>query len=236
MNEDGKQSDQSVGSVQLIDRTSVPVNQLSGFQKHHRAPVSKTDFDQRFIVDLSATEMDDDLQSTFSALRKAYGLKRKEIQVDGPSDGGGTILTPFFRYLIQIEQNTERPNHVTWTRSIVEISEPARVFAGPFEQVFGNRFSELEVGTHDELDLEAIVDHIEDAELDLVELDYDKDLTWCEINMLDLLATIRLENRTIQVTKRVESSPQELLETFLDVQQRFMSSLNMSGSSFLSAG
>lgn len=224
-----------VGSVYLIEEQRVAFKNLAGFQKHHRVPSSASDSDRRFLFTLAESEIDEDLQEVFSALRKAYGLKRKEIAVDGPDEGGGSIATPYFHYVVQVDLDFESPSQCVWRRSIAEINEPARIFAGPFDQVFGNRFSQLEVKMKRPLDLEAIVDHIEDAEIDEVKLDYDKDLTWCEIQMIDLMASVILHDEVIRVASVNESSPQQLLGMFLEVQTRFMESLDLANVPFLSA-
>ncbi len=93
----------------------------------------------------------------------------------------GVITTPFFNYEFHASQAEDDPGTVVWQRLITSIIEPARVFAGPFEEVFGQRFNEMEIAIQDALDLESIVDHIEDCEPANLTIDYDKDLTWCEI-------------------------------------------------------
>lgn len=220
-------------AVRLIDERRELIKQLDGFEKHHRVPTSCTENDQRFLAKLTHRQLDSDLQTIFAAMRKSFGLKRKEISVDGPVEGCGVISTEFFNYEIQVIQDEDDPSRVVWRRSITEIGEPARVFAGPFAQVFGNRFSVLEISTDQPLELEAIVDHIEDAEAENVGVDYDKNLTWCEIQMTDLAMTVIVREHAIRVISRREVSPQELLESFMEIQRRFISNLNLAGIPFL---
>jgi hypothetical protein len=182
---------------------------------------------------MTEPNVDADLQAVFSALRKSYGLKRKEISVDGPSDGSGVVTTPFFSYEIHVSQNQDDPSKVVWKRQITEISEPARVFAGPFEEVFGHRFSVLEIMIAQPLDLDAIVDHIEDAEIESVKIDYDKDLTWCAVQFTDSATSVMIRTDSIRVMSRREVSPQELLESFLQIQQELLSMLSLAGIPFL---
>lgn len=223
----------TVAAARLVAERTTPIKQLGGYQKHHRIPTTVSDGDQRFICDLANSEMDDDLQEVFAAMRKNYGLKRKEISVDGPTEGRGVITTPFFNYEIQIQQDADEPSKVTWTRSITEINEPARIFAGPFDEVFGHQFSVLELETEEQLDLETIVDHIEDLEVDTVKVDYDKDLTWCEIQILNSITTVLLQDELIRVISRQEVAPQTLIESFLEIQNQFIDTLNLSGVPFL---
>ena len=222
-------------SVRLVCEQTTPIKQLEGFQKHHRVPTAASAGDQRFVCELAESQIDADMQDVFSALRKSYGLKRKEISVDGPTDGGGIVTTPFFCYQIQVQQDQESPSKINWVRSITEISEPARVFAGPFDEVFGRQFSVIEILTRQPLDLESIVDHIEDLESDDIDVDYDKDLTWCELNVLSSTTNVRLSDSCIRVVSRAEVTPRELLDSFLEIQQRFIATLSVDDVPFLAA-
>ncbi len=224
---------EKVDTVRLIDERREAFKQLDGFQKHHRVPTSGSDSDHRFLAEITARELDADLQTIFAALRKSYGLKRKEISVDGPADGGGVIATDFFNYEIHVALDDDDPSRIVWCRSITEISEPARVFAGPFEQVFGKRFSVLEISTEQSLDLESIVDHIEDQELETVGVDYDKDLEWCEIQLVDSATSVMIRQDSIRVISRREVSPAELIESFLEIQRQFITSFKLAGIPFL---
>lgn len=223
----------SVDAVKLVDEHSDLIKSLRGFQKHHRLPTSNSPRDLRYLYELAEPELDQDLQTVFAALRKSYGLKRKEISVDGPFEGGGVISTPFFKYEIQVSFEPTNLSRIVWRRSIGDITEPSRVFSGPFESVFGQRFTVLEITTHAALDLESIVDHIEDAESDSVSVDYDKDLTWCEIQIVDSIISVIIEPDSIRVTSRREIPPVDLLESFIEIQQQFISSLDFDGFSFV---
>lgn len=223
-----------IDAVRLVDEKSEPIKQVPGFAKHHRVPSSNRGSDQRFLFELVHPSIDADLQQVFKALRKSYGLKRKELNVDGPHDGCGMITTPFFNYEFQATLNATDPSNVVWRRMITGIYEPARIFAGPFEDVFGKRFSILEIGT-ETLDLESIVDHIEDTEQDLVEVDYDKDLTWCEVQVANLKTSVLIQTNSIRAVSHKEVSPLELLKSFLQIQHEFMASLDFSGIPFLAS-
>jgi hypothetical protein len=215
--------------LKFLEQRSELIKQLPGFQKHFRVPTSANASDQKFIATLTEPLLDDDLQETFSTLRKSFGLKRKEISVDGPFEGSGMVETPFFKYEIRAEIDEETPSRVTFTRSVSNITEFARVIAGPFDEVFGQRFSTLIVDVDTELDLEAIVDAIEDEEPEGVSVDYDKDLTWCEIQLLESTATIIVEPNAISVQSVRETTPKQLLERFTEIQRQFIDKLDWSG-------
>ena len=168
------------------------------------------------------------MQEVFSALRKAFGLKRKEISVDGPFEGGGIVATPFFDYEVRVSIDAETPSRVIFARSITNIRDFSKLLDDPFDNVFGKRFSTLIVEFENELDLETVVDTIEDEDPEGISVDYDKDLTWCEIQVLGSTATIVAEAHAIRVESVRETTPKQLLDLFTDIQQQFMAKLDLS--------
>ncbi len=232
---DVETTDQSfgqIGDVRLINEYSERFKELRGFEKRHRVPQTVSAGDMQFVATLAEPQLHADLDKVFADLRSAFALKRRGISVSGPADGGGTIETPFFNYEIAVSQLESDPSRVVWRRSITDIRHPENVFDERFENVFGTQFSILEVATAEPLDLETIVDHVEDAELDSVKIDYDKELTWCEIQVAGSVAAVRIHSNSIRVSSRKDVSPRELLEAFVDVQQQFFESLRCGDSPF----
>ena len=219
------------GSAKLsfVEQRTEPIKQLPGFQKGYRVPTSANPSDQKFIEKITTPTLDEDLQETFSALRKTFGLKRKEISVDGPCEGSGFVSTPFFDYEVNVSIDPETPSRVNFGRSISNIVELGKVLDERFDDVFGKRFSTLIVEVEKELDLELIVDTIEDEDPEGVSVDYDKDLTWCEIQVLGSTATIVVESHSIRVESVRETTPKQLLDLFTDIQQQFIAKLDLSG-------
>lgn len=229
---DVNQSDQ-ISDVRLLHEKIEPITSLNGFEKHFRVPQAANSTDLQFLARVSEADVDAELQKTFSKLRSAYGFKRKEMLVDGPVDGGGTIATPFFNYEVNVTFLEDDPSRIAWKTSVADIRLPEQIFTEGFHKSFGNRFSILEVSTTAALDLESIVDHVEAIELDSVSVNYDKDVTWCEIRIADTDASVRICENSIRVASRNEISPQELLESFLDIQRQFLATLNCAGNPFL---
>ncbi len=229
---DGESSNQ-IAATRLLNEHTQALKQLKGFQKHYRIPQTASRGDSQFLAEFTESELDADLQEKFSALRSAFNLKRKQISVSGPSEGGGMIETPYFNYEITIAFLENDPSKVVWRRSISGIREPNQISSPEFVQVFGKQFSILEISITNGLDLEAIVDHIEDAESDTVTVDYDKDVTWCEIQVTESDASVRLDSDSVRVVSRAEVTPHELLAAFVTVQQQFINTLNCSSSPFL---
>ncbi len=222
-----------ISSVRLLREQVIPIQSLNGFHKHHRIPSAWTVNDVRFLASITEAEVDNDLQQTFAKLRSTFGFKRKQISVSGPRDGSGMITTPYFNYEIVVTLDRDDASKSLWQRSISDVVDPGQTFNAAFQKSFGNMFSILEISTIELLDLEDIVDHVEEAESDNVQVDYDKDLTWCEIQVADSIASVKIRDNSIRVVSRQEVSPRQLLEAFLDVQAKFLADLLCEGNPFL---
>jgi hypothetical protein len=213
--------------VQLVSETITPIKELKGFTKGGRVPTSTSPGDVRYVTQLAKGDIDADLDKRFSALRSGFGLKRKELQVAEPEEGVGVITTPSFNYEISLTLDDERPGKVTWRRCVGGITDPSVLSSDAFGEVFGAEFSTLEVTVPGGLDVEAIVDCVEDADPSTVKIDYDKDVTWCEIELADSPTRVNVTAEAIQVSSRSETSPAELIEAYVEVQARFLQSLGL---------
>lgn len=231
-NMDGK-NNSGISEVRLLHETIQSFKNLNGFQKHHRVPQNDSVSDRQFLAELTAADLDADLQKTFSNLRSGFGFKRKELTVTGPVDGSGVIETPFFTYEINVLLCEDDVSQVAWRSAISQIRVPDHIFSDSFQKTFGNRFSIMEVSTSEPLNIEAIIDHVEEAELDSVSVNYDKDATWCEIRVAEAQASVNVRDTSIRINSLVDGSPRQLLETFLDFQQQFLASLDCGGNPFM---
>jgi len=222
---DGKPTSHTSDARLLNERTE-PIKQLSGFQKHFRIPQTVSHSDQQFLGKLATPELDEDLQTTFASLRSAFGFKRKQISVSGPDEGGGMIQTPHFNYEITVSYLEDDPSKIIWRKIISDIRDPEQLYSPEFVKVFGTQFSILEMVLNDDLDIESIVDLVEDAESDTVSVDYDMEVTWCEIQVAGSIASVKIGPETIRVVSRQEVSPNELRDAYQDVKNQFISGLS----------
>jgi len=226
-----------VDKVELVHEEFGEIKRLEGFRKQNKAPDAVSDFHQKMLCEASFSMLDNDLEETFGALRSAFKFKRKEISVSGPEDGAGSISTTFFNYEIAISQQADRPSHYCCRRAINEITDPGHTFCEAFDSVFGDRFSVLEIGAKRSLDIEAIVDRVEEVEPESIQIDYDKDVTWCKIQV-ETAATpameIEIHENVVKIVSDSKVKPAELLEGFLVIQQEFITKLEL-GSGWFTA-
>ena len=81
--------------VRLISESVIPIKELKGFSKGGRVPNSAGPGDVRYVVQLAKADFDADLEEKFGALRSAFGLKRKQLQVAEPDEGLARDGTPY---------------------------------------------------------------------------------------------------------------------------------------------
>ena len=213
--------------VRLISESSMSIKDLKGFSKGGRVPASASPGDVRYLVQLAKADIDADLEEKFGSLRSAFALKRKQMQVSEPDEGVGVITTPGFVYEVTVGLDERQPGKVVWRRCVVGLTDPQLFASDAFAEVFGGEFSILEVVVPGGLDVESIVDCVEEADPDTVKIDYDKDVTWCEIVLADSVAKARVTSETIRVFSRGEIAPAELIEAYAEVQARFLQSLGL---------
>ena len=222
-----------LSEVRLLDEVTRPIEQLNGFQKFHRIPDSSSVSNLQFLHQIAAEDLETDLQTTFAKLKTAYGFKRREISVSGPLDGGGMIETPFFDYEVNVLFSDHDISQMVSRAAICNIREPSQVLSAAFQQAFGNRFSILQVSTSSPLNIGAIIDHVEDSNIESASVDYDKDASWCEIRVPTVEACVTIRTNSIRINCLVESSPQRLLEAYQEIQKQFLASLDCGSNPFM---
>lgn len=212
--------------IRLLSENRLSLKSLAGFKKHHRMPDKGSTVSDSFLADIAQLDLDADLDKTFQALRKKFGLKRKDMATSGPIDGVGAITTPSFTYEVSVETMEDEPQKILWRRAISAITAADAVTSEPFEVVFGTDFNMLEIVLNKAIDVEAVIDRVEDADCDNVEVDYEKDVTWCRIRFTDRKTIVRVEENSIRVRSEIETTPNDLIESFFSAHQQFLMDAN----------
>ena len=183
------------------------VKSLSGWKKTDRAPDPASGRAQEYIAGISAGELKQDLDSVYNTLKQAFGFKRRDLSVAEPADGTGTITTPFFSYSISIALNPADPAEAIWTKTVDNIQEPKQVVSAPFAQVFDGVFRMLRFSLTNPVDLNDCIDTLEDAEIDNLDVSYDRDATYCELRFAGATGAIRITADSLSI---VEKHPAEI--------------------------
>ena len=216
----------TVNQISLFHELTGDIKRLDGFKKSHRVPDTFSDRNNQFVGEIAEELLNEDLDNTHASLRSVFGFKRKEISVSGPEAGFGAINTPLFNYEIAIEQQESAPQSYRLTRRVSEIREPQRALGSEFETVFPDRFRTLEVTAESEFDLESIIDRVEDAESESVSIDYDKNVTWCKIDIGPALVRIT-ENRIRIIDQNSGKNLRGLFDAFQAVHKQFIAMLEL---------
>jgi len=118
--------------------------------------------------------------------------------------------------------------NVVIRRSVRNITSADVITGEEFFEAFGTHFNQLEVACDKPLDLESIIDQIEDADASDVDLDYDKDITYCTIGLNSMSTSIAVQPNLIHVKGPLDVTPADLVHSFFEMQDCFMESLNLS--------
>lgn len=205
--------------VSLARREYSEVQQLAGFKKKtHHVPDGVDSKSQTFVRKLAAEQIRGDLDHMFRELRSAFRFKRTEIECSEWEDGSGSITTPFFRYSSVMSQSPDDATGAIWERDISEITVPEQLIAEPFAAVFGRLFDTVEFTPPSPIDLEALIDRIEDLDDERVLLDYDRNITFCEIAIANTSIRIHVTPDVFRIVHPKPTLPRELIASLLEVQ------------------
>ncbi|MCE9606083.1 MAG: caspase family protein [Planctomycetia bacterium] len=213
-----KRTVRDVARVALVRERIESVKKLSGFRKGTRVPDAVNASSQKFVGQLALEEIQNDLDKVHAELREAFKFKRLDLQVDGPLDGSGTIITPFFSYTSGVKQNPRDPAEVIWRREVIDIVDAEQILTKPFAAVFAELFDTVEFAPADAVDLEALIDRIEALDDPRVAIDYDREITWCKLAIRGIGGEIKVTKRTFEIVKDRPESPKKLLQSFFDIQ------------------
>lgn len=215
-----------LNSVRFAGRVAAPVTSLRGFEKRFRIP-DELPARAAFLGRFATADIETDLDAVFGKLRSAFGFKRRQLSVQGPVEGSGSISTPAFEYRIDLLPDSGGNDRVIWQRSVGRIEQPQFVFCDDFKSAFGDVLGILEVELSAALDVESIIDHVEDTGSETWKLDYDRDATWCEIRVVDTGVTMRIEKDLISVAGRETLLPVELFECYWQLQEQFLETIEL---------
>ncbi len=214
--------------ISFVAEQQIPVKELKGISKAAGSSASKGPISPKYLNDLAQAELDADLDATFANLKSSFKFKRKEISADGPADGMGVITTPHFFYEVTVVPMEDSHRNVILRRRVSNVTSADVITGAEFFEAFGTRFNQLEVACEKPLDLETIIDQIEDADSDDIELDYDKKITYCTIGLNSMRTTISVRPNLIHVKGPLDVTPADLVHSFFEMQNCFMESLNLS--------
>ncbi len=207
--------------VRLLNDEHLSVRKLSGFKKGHFVPDRISDFTVSFVTEIATKDVEEEIDQVFDDLKKVFKLKRRDITVS-MDEGSGSIITPYFDFEVTVSLNPEDPSEAILRRQIGNIRQPDQVFSDAFDTVFEGKFDRLEFGSGQTLNIEKIIDQIEDLDSDDIEVNYDKDLTYCSIHVADNDTRIEVTADSFCIAQSGRQSPRALIQSFFDAHSLLM--------------
>jgi hypothetical protein len=210
----------SYAAVAFLREQLQPIKSLSGFRKEtHRIPDSASPSNEAFVAKLAATDLSDDLDLRFAALKSAFAFKRVDLNVSGPAEGAGTIISPYFTYHVQVSQNAANPAEVVWHRRVTDILQPSYALSDQFAEVFDKTFDTLEFTPTEPIDIETLIDRIEELEDGRIQIEYDRTATNCTLSMKGVKGEIQVAKEKVKFHQRAVADPRQLVQSLVKIQQ-----------------
>ncbi|MEZ5980624.1 MAG: hypothetical protein R3F34_20775 [Planctomycetota bacterium] len=204
----------------FVAESFAPVKGLTGFKKGvHGVPQEKSAHGDALVARLAEGELAAEREERASALRSAFGFKRKELEAFGPEDGVMTLATPLFDYEVQVDVDPDDPSRARTRRRLLRVREPERIDASAFAAAFGRLFLGLEFRTGGAIDVAEVVDAIEDRDDESIDLDYDTGLTRCAIAIRGVDASVEVTPELVRVASRTPCDLEDLVRAFARVRE-----------------
>jgi hypothetical protein len=140
------------------------IKSLDNFDKAHGHFVPKfvTIATTKFVHDLLAAEIDEEIQQLYEATKAAFKLRRDDIP-HSSGNGQGSLDTEFFRFSIDTHQDEDDPAKYVIVKRL-ELRDAPDAHLEKIDEVFGRMFDEVVVDVDaDALDFGDLVNLFEDV-------------------------------------------------------------------------
>ena len=212
-----------LSGVRLVSQQEIRIRSLLGFQKNHKVPSEYTDHTQNFVARVAGQDLQKDLDERFRDFRNHLGFRRVDMEVDESTTGTARILTPWFDYTISAIQNADSFQDAVLRKTLSGFRNVAAINSDGLSATFGNAFHTVETDCPDGLVVEDLIDRIEDAPDSSVTIDYDRNATWCTIQLEGIAASMRVTSDQLALTTWQPIPPAALLESFFQFRSQFPS-------------
>jgi hypothetical protein len=212
--ETGARREQRLRRVAFRAERRVRVRDLTGFQKGHHIPDRITANAAQFIAAITGHELRSDLDEVYTAVRRAWGYKRKDVEVTSDGEGHGSLRTPDFDYLIGVALDPVDPSSVLWRREVTHLRRPEVAESEPFLSVFGPLFNTLVMEFTEPLDVGELVDRLEEAEPPGVHVTCASDGAACDVLFEGFAGSVHVETDRLEVHGQPPAKAMALVERF----------------------
>lgn len=200
---------------------------MRGFKKtHHTLPDAANAVTNAFLAKICATELAEEAERLFQAVRTGLGFKRNEVSLSVTSPLAALVTRDFSVDLLYVLDDADPARYlVTTTLHGMRKLELTRTLE--FSTIFSGKFSEISFALKKGVRVEAVIDAIENLEPRSLEgraalaVNYPSDCRECVISVEGVDAQVRCTAAALEVVFPRASAPAELCEAFLAVREAF---------------
>ncbi len=211
-----------VASIAFVGRSGGQVKALAGFKKgHHTVPDAANATTNAFLGKICDTELAEEAERLFQAVRAGLGYKRKDVALSVTSPLAVLTARDFtVEIFYALEERDAARFGVTTT--LRELGDAALARREEFARIFAGRFTEIVFALKKGVRVEAVIDAIEalDGEGGL-EVSYPSDCSECTIRVDGVEADVRCTGAALEVRFPRGAAPAELIERFAAVREAF---------------
>ena len=102
-----------------------------------------------------------------------------------------------------------------WIRTVDSFVAPEQISTAAFSEVFDGVFDTLELSLPTKVQIEDFIDAVEAARITDVSLDYDRDATYCDIQIAGASGKLRLSPGQLSLSHSVPTKTAKLIESFV---------------------
>lgn len=172
----GKNAAALIKDSRLIGESRGKVKELSGYVKPSKPLSTHNRWEQNFVEEAGAKEVEDLGAQLFEKIRRAFPFKRKDIDFQ-KGGSSASIKTPYFDVNVSLAQDAEAADQYVLTTEVSAFRRPEIVTDPAFLALFNLHCDTVVMDFGSKLELEARIDEIEDVDALAGCLDYDTDCT-----------------------------------------------------------
>lgn len=168
-------------------------------------------------------ELEEDVERRFTAVRKLFGYRRRDLNV-AYAPGSGTLSSAQFEYRVALDVEADE---IAWHREVIPAEGGWTLLAeSKFQEAFGDLFEAVVCEFASPLNIPEIIDRLEDADDEGLSLDYDSRCEWLEVSPKGGSGKIRVEGNRVVLLGGAGSTPLALTRLFEQLKQFFVKALS----------
>lgn len=198
-------------SVDLIGHKGGSIRELSGFRKKsHRVPDSVNSYTQNFVEGIASDDLEQEANEIHDKLKANFKYKRKEIKLD--IDGASAVIsTKDFDLSVNYAQDPDDAADYIIEYQINNIKDPETLLNDGLQKILDRKFDQVRFLIEGSINLEEMIDAIEAAEPEGLELIYPADCSSLTISILACDWQILVTCHGVSIVNSYLESPSKML-------------------------